>query len=164
MHAVATAESKGDSRTYRTTVSRRVSHVLEQLLSIRAVERLELGKVRLGRMTHRIHWQRSRDYRFVLDFDAGAVTIPSLSPGTAPQQLLQDLKTFLRPATAGERTLLDPEKGELRMFIKHGSLTLCIIVHKDAYEYCTEYLVNLANEVLSASVGQGDLDDRRDAS
>lgn len=72
-----------------------------------------------------------------------SVTIPSVSPGT-PEHL-RGLRSFLRSANAhSECTSIDPEKGELRVFVKHGSLTLSITVRNDAYEYCAEQLLNLA--------------------
>jgi len=62
-----------------------------------------------------------------------------------------------------ERESLDPEKGELRTFVKHGSLTISITVRNDAYEYCAEYLVELAAEVLNAYAGTAETTDRRAA-
>lgn len=119
----------------------------------RAFQHLHLGKVSRGRLTHRILWHHDRMYRFVVDFDAGAVTIPSLLPATLSTQLLRELRGSLRPVSSsgtGERTQLDPDKGELRVFLKHGSLTLSITVRNDAYEYCTQQLVRLANEALKS--------------
>jgi hypothetical protein len=146
-----TAGLPGDTRSYRATLTQRLNRTLARLLLRHAVENVELGKARVGRITHRIHWHRNRAYRFVLDFDAGAVSIPSLSPGTPPQELLSELRTALRPGS-GTHSSLDPEKGELRTFVKHGSLTISITVLNDSYEYCAEYLVGLAGEVLQACV------------
>jgi len=149
----------GDTRSYRATLTQRLNRTLARLLLRHAVEHVELGKARVGRIAHRIHWHRNRAYRFVLDFDAGAVSIPSLSPGTPPQELLSQLRSALRPVANGTssiesvgRAVLDPDKGELRTFVKHGSLTISITVMNDAYEYCAEYLVCLAGEVLQACV------------
>lgn len=150
---VISTESQGDSRTQRSKLARRISHTLEEFLVQRAFQHLHLGKVRVGRLTHRILWHQDRVYRFVVDFDAGAVTIPSLLPATLSPQLLRELRGSLRPVSSSgscERTQLDPEKGELRVFLKHGSLTLSITVRNDAYEYCTQQLVRLADDVLKS--------------
>jgi hypothetical protein len=158
----STVGSIGDTRTYRTTLTQRLNRTLARLLLRHAVEHVELGKARVGLITHRIRWHRNHAYRFVLDFDAGAVSIPSLAPGSPPQDLLRELRNVMRPAANGpisngtaangtaERESLDPEKGEVRTFVKHGSLTISITVRNDAYEYCAEYLVELAGEVLNA--------------
>ncbi len=139
------------SRTHRSTLTRRVNDTLEQLLAQRVFHQLELGKARVGRITHRLHWHRDGIHRFVLDFDAGAVSIPSLLPTNLPPALLREIRSFIRPVCANsakERSQLDPDKGELRTFEKHGSLTVSITVRNDAYEYCTDQLVRLANQVL----------------
>jgi len=144
-------ETPDVSRTQRSTLTRRVNGTLEQMLEQRTFRDLELGKARVGRITHRIHWHHDRIHRFVLDFDAGAVSIPSLLSTSLPPELLREIRGFLRPtcATAAkERTHLDADKGELRMFEKHGSLTVSITVRNDAYEYCTTQLIQLAREVL----------------
>jgi hypothetical protein len=153
----STVGSITDTRTYRTTLTQRLNRTLARLLLRHAVEHVELGKARVGLITHRIHWHRNRAYRFVLDFDAGAVSIPSLAPGSPPQELLRELRNVMRPVANGagangaiEREALGPEKGELRTFVKHGSLTISITVRNDAYEYCAEYLVALASEVLNS--------------
>src|ERR1700755_3583771 len=90
--------SIGDTRSYRATLTQRLNRTLARLLLRHAVEHVELGKARVGKITHRIHWHRNRAYRFVLDFDAGAVSIPSLSPGTPPQELLKELRNVLKPS------------------------------------------------------------------
>ena len=156
----STGGSIGDTRTYRTTLTQRLNRTLARLLLRHAVEHVELGKARVGLITHRIRWHRNHAYRFVLDFDAGAVSIPSLAPGSPPQELLRELRNVMRrvangpgPNSTAERESLDPEKGELRTFVKHGSLNISITVRNDAYEYCAEYLVELAAEVLNACAG-----------
>ena len=144
-------ETPAVSRTQRLTLTRRVNGTLEQMLEQRTFRDLELGKARVGRITHRIHWHHDCSHRFVLDFDAGAVSIPSLLPTSLPPTLLREIRGFLRPTCASaakERAQLDADKGELRMFEKHGSLTVSITVHNDAYEYCTDQLIQLAQEVL----------------
>ena len=158
----STVGSSSDTRTYRTTLTQRLNRTLARLLLRHAVEHIELGKARVGLITHRIHWHRHRAYRFVLDFDAGAVSIPSLAPGSPPQELLRELRNVMRPVANAtiERESLDPEKGELRTFVKHGSLTISITVRNDAYEYCAEYLVALASEVLNAYATTAEAPDR----
>lgn len=141
------------SRSQRTRRSRRVSETLEQLLARGTFGHLDLGKARVGRITHRIHGHHDRAYRFVLDFDADAVTIPSLLPAALPPSLQRELRCVLRPILSNgvkERVRLDPEKGELRVFQSRGLLTLSVTVHNDAYEYCTDQLVKLVDEVLKA--------------
>lgn len=150
MQVISTTESQDGNRTHRSKLARRISHSLEEFLVQRAFQHLHLGKMSRGRLTHRIHWHHDRVHRFVVDFDAGAVTMPSLLPATLSTQLLRELRGSLRPVASGGRTQLDPEKGELRVFLKHGSLTLSITVRNDAYEYCTQQLVRLADEMLKS--------------
>lgn len=145
------------SRSQRTRRSRRVSETLEQQLARGTFDRLDLGKARVGRITHRIYGHHDRAYRFVLDFDADAVTIPSLLPATLPPSLHRELRCVLRPTLSNgvkERVRLDPEKGELRVFQSRGLLTLSVTVRNDAYEYCTDQLIKLADEVFKALLAE----------
>jgi hypothetical protein len=152
-------QSKG--RAHRLQVARRVSEVLDGLLQRGTFQQVLFGKVRVGRVTHRVLWLQGRVYRFTLDLDAGAVMFPALLPATAPvampPQLPRELKAFLRPVAAGavrDANQIDPGKGELRVVMLHGSLTLSITVRDDAYEYCTEQLVRTADAVLTVFLDQ----------
>ncbi|HWK49186.1 MAG TPA: hypothetical protein VNR40_04835 [Steroidobacter sp.] len=133
----------------RSSLARRVTDTLEKFYRQGEFRQLQLGRLRVGRMTHRVLWHHDRSYRFVLDVDAGAVIFPSLLPATLPPQLLRDLRCFLRPDGGIER-----EFGELRVFVQHGALTLSVTVTNDAYEYCTSHLVRLADRVLSSFLEQ----------
>jgi hypothetical protein len=124
---------------------------LEQFVAQGVFQHVDAGQLRVGRLTHRILWHHNRVHRFVLDFDAGAVTIPSLLPATLPPRLVRELRCILRQSPSSslaERAQLDPDKAELRIFMKHGSLTFSMTVRSDCYEYCTGQLVRLADEVL----------------
>lgn len=150
---MTTMDSLEVSRSQRTLRARRVSETLEQLQGRGTFGHLDLGKARVGRITHRIHGHHERAYRFVLDFDADAVTIPSLLPATLSPSLHRELRCVLRPILSNglkEHIRVDPEKGELRVFQNRGLLTLSITVRNDAYEYCTDQLIRLADEVLAA--------------
>lgn len=145
------------SRTQRSIQARRVSGTLEQLRTHGTFDHLDFGKARVGRITHRIHGHHQRTYRFVHDLDADAVTIPSLLPATLPPALHREVRCVLRPIVShGVRDgmRLDPEKGELRVFQSRGSLTLSITIRNDAYEYCTDHLIRLADDVLRALLGE----------
>ena len=140
----------------RSSQGRRVTDTLEKYLRQGEFRQLQLGKLRVGRMTHRVLWHHDRMYRFVLDVDAGAVIFPSLLPATLPPQLIRELRGFLRPDGGIER-----EFGELRVFVQHGALTLSVTVTNDAYEYCTNHLVRLADRVLGSFLEQPAYDDYR---
>lgn len=138
-----------ERRPARSTVTRRVNDTLRALLDQSAFRQLELGKARVGRVTNRIFWHHDRSYRFILDFDAGAVSIPSLMRATP--QLVRELHSQARSLGSGYFDgceALDPAKGELRVFSLRGSLTLSVTVLNNAFEYCTEYLINLADIAL----------------
>lgn len=156
MRVISTTELPYESRSGRSSLTRRVNDALEKFLRRGVFEQLELGKVRVGRMTHRILWHHNRVYRFVLDLDAGAVMFPSILPATLPPQLLRELRCFLRPPSgAGNgQYLLDAERGELRVFVQHGALTLSVTVKNDAYEYCIDNLIGLADGILSSFLDQ----------
>jgi len=133
------------NRPARKTVTQRVNGTLRELLEQDAFHRLELGKVRLGRVINRIVWRHDRSFRFILDFDSGAVAMPALMRATP--QLVRELQGQSRTTSALELdglAALDPTKGELRVFCLRGSLTLSVTVLNNAFEYCTEYLINLA--------------------
>jgi hypothetical protein len=140
----------------RSSLGRRVTDTLEKYFRQGEFRALQLGKLRVGRMTHRVLWHHDRLYRFVLDVDAGAVIFPSLLPATLPPQLLRELRGFLRPDGGIER-----EFGELRVFVQHGALSLSVTVANDAYEYCTNHLVRLADRVLGSFLEQPAYDDYR---
>jgi hypothetical protein len=133
----------------RCLLARRVTDALERFYRQGEFGQLQLGKLRVGRMTHRVLWHHGRVYRFVLDVDAGAVMFPSLLPATLPPQLLRELRTFLRPDGGIAR-----EFGEVRVFVQHGVLSLSVTVANDAYEYCTNHLVRLADRVLISFLEQ----------
>ncbi|HEY4368933.1 MAG TPA: hypothetical protein VGN07_16985 [Steroidobacteraceae bacterium] len=152
-------QSKG--RAHRLQVARRVSEVLGGFLQRGTFQEVHFGKVRVGRVTHRVLWHHGRVYRFMLDLDAGAVMFPALLPATAsvamPPQLPRELKAFLRSVVAGaarETNQIDPEKGELRVVMLHGSLTISITVRGDAYEYCMEQLMRTADALLTVFLEQ----------
>jgi hypothetical protein len=130
----------------RSRVTQRVNDTLRSLLAQSAFQQLELGKARVGRVTNRLFWHHDRSYRFILDFDASAVSMPSLMRATP--QLVRELQSQVRSMGAGVFdgcTALDPNKGELRVFSLRGSLTLSVTVLNNAFEHCTEYLIDLAN-------------------
>ncbi|WP_218042971.1 hypothetical protein [Steroidobacter gossypii] len=133
------------SRPARSTATRRVNQTLQELMGQFAFSRLELGKARVGRVTHRLFWHHGRACRFIIDFDASAVTMPALVPATP--QLLRELQATAR-STGMSAPALDPSKGELRVFTCRGSLTLSVTVLNNAFDHCTEYLINLADFAL----------------
>jgi hypothetical protein len=133
----------------RCSLARRVTDALERFHWQGEFRQLHLGRLRVGRMTHRVLWHHDRVYRFALDVDAGAVMFPSLLPATLPPQLLRELRAFLRPDGGIER-----EFGEVRVFVQHGALSLSVTVANDAYEYCTNHLVRMADRVLSSFLEQ----------
>lgn len=145
-------------RSARARQSARVITALQSGLSELASCRLRVGKqTREGRQIHRVTWKDGRDLRFVFELDAGAVSIPGLVSMSALGIAHRDVRQVLRPylTLKQERELLDPSKGELRAFIKHGSLSLSITVINDAFEYCTNALVRIADCVLEAIGGRG---------
>jgi hypothetical protein len=137
------------SQPARSTVTRRVNDTLRALLAQSAFGHLELGKARVGRVTNRIFWHDERSYRFIIDFDAGALTMPALMRATP--QVVRELQAQARSTGTGcfdGCAGLDPTKGELRVFSLRGSLTLSVTVLDNAFEYCTEYLINLARTAI----------------
>lgn len=131
--------------------SARVVAALQSGLSALPCCAVTIGtQMREGRQIHRVTWKDGRDLRFVFERDAGAVSIPGLvsisALGIAHREVRQVLRPYL--TLKQERELLDPDKGELRAFIKHGSLSLSIIVINDAFEHCTSALVRIAECVL----------------
>lgn len=134
------------NRPARSTVTQRVNDTLRELLDQAAFSQLELGKARVGRVTNRLFWFHDRSYRFILDFDASAVAMPDLMRATP--QLVRELQGQARSMGGGVFdgcAALDPTKGELRVFSSRGSLTLSVTVLNNAFEYCTEYLITLAD-------------------
>lgn len=148
MHTASTIVPVGTARM-RSSLVRRVTDALETFDRKGEFRQLQLGKLRVGRMTHRVLWHHDRVYRFVLDVDAGAVMFPAILPATLPPQLLRELRLFLR-VDAG----IDPDRGELRVFMQHGALTLSVTVRRDAYEYCIDRLVRVADRVLGPFLEQ----------
>lgn len=137
------------SQPARATVTQRVNLTLRELLKRNAFRELELGKTRVGRVTNRIFWHHDRGYRFILDFDASAVAMPALMRATP--QLVRELQGPSRSMgglVLEGRAALDPAKGELRVFSLRGSLTLSVTVLNNAFEDCTEYLINLAGAAI----------------
>ena len=151
--SIATLER---NRPARTTVTQRVNDTLRELLEQDAFRQLELGKARVGRVTNRIFWHHDRSYRFILDFDASAVTMPALMRA-APQLVreLQGQSRSMHGLVLEARAALDPTKGELRVFSLRGSLTLSVTVLNNAFEYCTEYLINLASAAIRSEWSAG---------
>ena len=133
------------SRPARSTATRRVNETLRELMAQSAFKRLELGKARVGRVTNRIFWHHDRACRFIIDFDASAVSMPALAPATP--RLVRELQCPARSTGMGAPAL-DPSKGELRVFTCRGTLTLSVTVLNDAFDHCTEYLINLADLAL----------------
>lgn len=143
-------------RVPRSQAALRVNDLLSDLVRRGELQHVHFGNMRVGRMTHRIRWHCSRELRFVLDLDASAVMFPALLPAPLSPQVLRELQGFLRAnATNANRTgRLDSNRGELRVFVQHGSLSLSVTVRNNAYEYCTDRLMRLGEEILTAFVDQ----------
>mgnify|MGYP000491555925 CR=1 FL=1 len=118
MHTASTIVPVGTARM-RSSLVRRVTDALEMFDRKGEFRQLQLGKLRVGRMTHRVLWHHDRVYRFVLDVDAGAVMFPAILPATLPPQLLRELRLFLRVDAD-----IDPDRGELRVFMQHGYMEI----------------------------------------
>jgi hypothetical protein len=122
----------------------RVTTALERLFRKGHFRSLQLGKkMREGRITHQVSWHHNRTYRFVIDMEANAVVFPALLPASMRPHLPREVHAFLRNVGC-----LDGDCGELRMFVRHGALTLSVTFPDEEYERCTEYLVRLAGRVL----------------
>lgn len=143
------------TRAARASQSARVVATLKSDVMQRAQGQVTPGKIRVGRQVHRVTWRDGRDLRFIFDVDAGAVTIPALISTTASGLGQRDLRQLLRPylTPTPEREQLDPNKGELRAFVQHGTLSLSITVLADAFEYCTSALLRIADCVLESQQG-----------
>ncbi len=125
-------------------VMKRVTSALQELLRRGNFQGLKLGKkMRDGRITHHVHWQHQKSYRFVVDMEASAIVLPAILPASMRPQLTRDVHSFLR-----SEGCLDADRGELRMFVKHGALTLSVTFLDARYEDCTDYLVLIADRVL----------------
>ena len=124
---------------------RRVAGALQNAKHCGNLQDLRLGKkMRDGRITHHVQWRHDKPHRFVVDMEANAVVLPAILPATLQPQLPREVHAFLR-----NEGCLDSELGELRMFVKHGALTLSMTFRDARYEDCTNYLVRLAERVLA---------------
>lgn len=128
----------------RSKEARRVNAVLTDMVHRKTLKEVQFGHIRVGRVVHRIRWHHDRMYRFALDLDARAVALSSFLPARLPPQLLRDLQSFLRMSAVQGVTGF----GDVRVFARHGSLTLAIAVNEDAYEHCTEQLVGIGDRIL----------------
>lgn len=128
----------------RSKAARRVNAVLADMVHRETLKEVQFGRIRVGRVVHRIRWHHDRMYRFALDLDAQAVALSSFLPARLPPQLLRDLQSFLRVPAA--HSVIG--HGDVRVFARHGALTLAIVVNGDAYEHCTEQLVSLGDRIL----------------
>ncbi len=134
----------------RSKAARRVNAVLADMVHRKTLKEVQFGSIRVGRVVHRIRWHHDRVYRFALDLDAKAVALTSFLPARLPPQLLRDLQSFLRMLMAQGAI----GSGDVRVFARHGSLTLAIVVHGDAYEHCTEQLLRLGDRILREFLDQ----------
>lgn len=150
-------DSRGAQRVSRSAASSQVNATLENLLRRNVIRHVELGKTRLGRMSHRILGCTGHSFRFVLDLDAEAVLLPSFLPAPLPPRLLRELNCCLRRGMLSADTnvdWLDAHRGELRVFVRHGAATLSITVKNGAYEYCVTELLRLGEEILTTHLSQ----------
>jgi hypothetical protein len=130
---------------FSSSLVQRVTLALENLHEQGEFHQLQLGKKsRDGRVTHRFVWNDNRAYRFVIDMAANAVVIPAILPASLRSQLSREVLTFLR--ADGH---LDADRGELRIFVRHGALTLSVTFSDDHYELSTAYLVAIAHRVIA---------------
>jgi len=130
---------------FSSSLVQRVTLALEKLHEQGEFQQLQLGKKsRDGRVTHRFAWSDNRFYRFVIDMAANAVVIPAILPANLRPQLSREVLTFLR----GDGLLVE-DRGELRIFVRHGALTLSVTFSDDEYELSTAYLVAIAQRVVA---------------
>lgn len=166
MHLIADrVETFAPARISRSKEARAVGEVLRDYARRGVFRDFTESNMRIGRIVFRMLWHDQRTYRFVFDREASELSFPALLPGvTARSPRFRELKLFLRSYSIPESTpesipepaqelpehrRLDPRKGELRLFVRHGALTLGVAVKNGEYEYCTRRMVQLAQDVLT---------------
>jgi hypothetical protein len=163
MHLIADrVESLAPARISRSKEARAVGEVLRDYARRGVFREFTESNMRIGRIIFRMLWHDQRRYRFVFDLEASELSFPALLPGvTARSPRFRELKLFLRPYSTPEpaqelpeQRRIDPTKGELRLSVRHGALTLGVAVKNGEYEYCTRRVVQLAEEVLTMFVGK----------
>lgn len=128
-----------------------VLQVLQEQVRRERFQALVAGRLRVGRITHRVLWHHDRWYRFVLDLEAAAVLFPALLPATLPPLMLKALRqSLLQRGVVGQTG----GSGELGVFFRHGTLTLSMGVLQQDYQQCTSALVAVADEVLGPFLAQ----------
>ena len=144
------------NRVPRSKEARAVSEVMGSYARCGVFRDLREGNMRVGRIIFRMRWHHDLVYRFVLDIEASELSFPALLPGVnARSPQFRELTTLLRSPSREELAAhrdIDPGKGEWRLFVRHGALTLGTAVKNGEYEYCTRRLVCLAQEILTSAV------------
>lgn len=143
-------------RALRSKEARAVSEVLANYARRGEFKALSEGSMRVGRIGYRILWHHERVYRFVFDLEASELCFPELmAPVNARSPVLKELNGILRRRATddSEQRRIDPDKGHARLFVRRAALSLCMTVQDGHYEYCTQRLVQLAHEMLTAFAG-----------
>lgn len=159
MHLITDCtESSTPARISRSKEARAVGEVLRGYARRGVFRDFTESNMRIGRIVFRMSWHNQRTYRFVFDLEASELSFPALLPGvTARSPRFRELKAFLRPHPAQElpqHRHIDHCKGELRLVVRHGALTLGVAVKNSEYEYCTQRLLQLAEEVLTVFINR----------
>lgn len=128
-----------------------VLQVLQEQVRRERFQALVAGRLRVGRIIHRVLWHHDRWYRLVLDLEADAVLFPALLPATLPPQMLKTLRQSLLQRGAPGQTV---GAGELSVFYRHGTVTLSMSVLQRDYQQCTRTLLAVADEVLGTFLTQ----------
>ena len=120
---------------------------------------LSTGERSAGRVVFTIVWHHGRQFRFVADWRACAVSFPELLPPTTGHPTMtRELRTFLRQfestAVPAHRRI-DPKKGRLRVASRQSGVSVSLSVNAGQWEYCSRKLVHLAQEVYLVFLPDG---------
>ena len=144
-------KSAASARSTRCKEALAVSRALNDLAARGILDRLVVGKLRVGLMPFRISCRSACTYQLVLDLDANALLLPRLLSGVAGNPSLpRSVQAWLHSpaADASSPQSSDSSKRELRLFVQRGALTVLMPVLNGEYECGARYLVSIAHRIL----------------
>jgi hypothetical protein len=136
-----------------------VSTTLENYAARGVFRAFGKGPSSRGKYEFRLVWHRDQKMRLLFDARSATLRFPDLLPEMPnDSEVFRELKAFVKSRQADalpEHRRIDPERAQVRLYNRGGSVSLNLKVLDEDFAYGTERLINLVHELFVAFFTQG---------